>query len=129
MFVEHAAVVSGVSAHVFDRVLARYLPAVLANTKMDAQTRREILATREAISRAAEAHLAQPRVRESASGRVQTDISREWMTTAQAALHLGITTRQARRLAAAGFGHKSGPDWLLSRPEVYAEALRRRNGR
>lgn len=119
-YVSEAAIASGFAAHVVDRILAAYLPPYLM--AMDEQQRAEVIAFRDAVRRAADAYLARPRT--DIADIPQTDMgassNRESpsVTASEAAALLGITTRHARRLAAAGLGRKVAGRWVLNRDAV-----------
>lgn len=118
------ALVYGFGAHVVDRLLARYLPSLLASTRLSAEQRQEVEETRAAIARAADTYLAWPI---SAGGSAETPVaavegrsSREEITTAEAAALLGVTERRARQLAEGGMGRKIGRVWVLDLAAVVA---------
>ena len=131
-YVEGAALVSGFAAHVFDVLLARHLPAVLRFTPLSPEQRAEVEAARAAIARAADVYVGMPVV--SAFGSAETpaaEIGASWagdevVTTAEAAVLLGVSERRARQLAAAGLGRKVGQRWVLDRGAVLAWRDRQR---
>lgn len=128
-YVREGAVVDGFAAHVLDRLLARYLPAVLAG--LPAWARAEVEATRDEIRRAARAYESLPVAAVGSAELPPGEVAPQWtpgdegMSTGAAADFLGVSSRRARQLAAAGLGRKVGGVWVLDRSSVLAERDRR----
>lgn len=127
-YVEGAALVEGVAAHVLAELLAtpaarRYLRA--RPPSLQGAIEEAVTAIRQAAC-AYEAVLAPT----SGSGSAETPLAEivrrfgEEITTGQAAVLLGVSERRARQLAAGGMGRKAGRTWLLDRAAV--EEHRRR---
>lgn len=124
-FVRDAALVDGPAAHVIDRVLAAYLPNVLAG--LPPWMRAEVEAAKTAIRAAALAYEALP---VAAAGRpevITPEADQGWMCVGGAADVLGVSRRRVRQLAASGElgARKVGPVWQLDRSVVLAERRRR----
>ncbi|PBC79897.1 hypothetical protein BX265_4726 [Streptomyces sp. TLI_235] len=122
------ALVSGVSAHVLDRILASpNVSHVLAS--LAPWMRPEVEQTRRAIRRAAKAYEALPRA---ASGSTEADAPEvgpglpHEITTTEASALLALSERRIRQLAAEGMGRQFAGRWLLDRSAVLAYADRRR---
>lgn len=126
------ALVSGLSAHVLDRLfrspnVAQTLDRILLPPDM----RAELEATRRAIRRAALAYAARP---PAASGSTEAEAlaveapSSHEITTAEASTLLALSDRRVRQLAAEGMGRRVGGRWLVDRSAVLAYAGRRREG-
>lgn len=130
-YVEGAAIVSGLPAHVIDRILALHLSAVLGSLPFSQAQRQEIQAAKNAIHRAADRYIGLPSV--AAPGNTATkieEVAASWspdeITTAEAGELLGLTERRMRQLAACGMGRKAGHAWLLDRSMVLAYSRNRR---
>ncbi|MEU2625864.1 hypothetical protein [Kitasatospora sp. NPDC007106] len=127
-YVEGAALVSGVSAHVLDRILASPDVTRIFAT-MAPWMRPEVEATRRAIHRAALLYEALPHA---ANGSAETDIPEveaplpHEITTTEASAVLGLGERRVRQLAAEGMGRQLAGRWLLDRSAVLAYGDRRR---
>ncbi|MFG1826733.1 helix-turn-helix domain-containing protein [Microbispora bryophytorum] len=124
------ALVSGFAAHVVDRLLATYLPGYLR--AMRPEQRAAVEETRVAIARAADAYLTSDISAgvsdETPGGEISaSSAAEEWITTAEAAVLLGMTPRRAQQLAAGGLGIKRGRSWLLARSAVLAYRKERRS--
>lgn len=99
---------------------------------LDPAGRDELYATLKAIEYAADAWQRR-RVSAVTSGVGNTETSNAEpsasssrdMSSDQVAAMLGLTSRRARQLAAAGLGHKVGAVWVCDRDAVLAEAERR----
>lgn len=118
------ALVAGWPAFVLDVILNRYLPPYLA--AMTPQQRAEVERAHQAIGDAARLYDA---VRTSVSGSAEAALAEtaacseeHEITTAAAALLLGLTERRVCQLAAGwaddGFARKVGRTWLLQREAV-----------
>ncbi|WP_187280761.1 helix-turn-helix domain-containing protein [Microbispora sp. CSR-4] len=123
-YVEGAALVWGFGAHVVDRVLATYLPKFLQTTPMLPEQRAAIEETRAAIARASDVYLTWP---VAVDGSAETPVAEiegpspgEEITTAEAAVLLGVTERRVRQLADHGLGQKVGRQWVYDRAVVLA---------
>ncbi|MFI7044747.1 helix-turn-helix domain-containing protein [Streptosporangium sandarakinum] len=127
-YVESGALVAGFGAHVVDRLLARYLPPLLQSTPFTAEQRKALEATRDAIAQAADAYTRQP-VAAAATPVAATGPSstREEITTAEAAVVLGVKERRVRQLAEGGLGRKVGRVWVMDRAAVLAYRDERRS--
>lgn len=128
-YVEGAALISGFPAHVLDRLLARYLPALLSGP-MPAELREDLEAARAAIARAADVYLTCPVSGETPEAEIAGSSSSDearWVTAREAAALLGMTPRRARQLAAGGMGVRSSRGWLLDRAQVLAYRSGRRS--
>jgi hypothetical protein len=124
------ALIEGFAAHVFDRVLARHLPAYLG--PFSAEQRAAVDAARAAVKRAADRYEQRPLSAVNGSAATQgaetsADSAHEWISTSEAAVMLGVHERRARQLAAGGMGRKIGRAWLLDRSMVLAYRDERRS--
>lgn len=124
------ALVTGVSAHILDRVLASPNVAnVLAG--LPPWMRPEVEATRRAIRRAAREYEALP---VSAHGSAEAEVPEvgpalaHEITTTEASTLLALSERRIRQLAAEGMGRRQAGRWVLDRSAVLAYAGRRRGG-
>jgi hypothetical protein len=127
--------VSGFSAHVYDRLAARYLPALLV--AMSEEQRREVLATQaevrqsaafwDSVKSAERGNAAMPFSPAGASSAAHE------VGVAEVVQLLGLGARQVRNIAQRwepeGLARKVGMSWLLDRAavEALAEARRRRS--
>jgi hypothetical protein len=124
-YVASAALVYGASAHVIDRLLARYLPLLLLPPWLMA----EVESTRAAIRLAAREYEALP---VAGSGTAVTAVAEFGpallceISTADAASLLGLSERRARQLGPL-LGRRVGRAWLFDRDAVidYRHASRR----
>ena len=116
-YVTDAAIVGGFAAHVVDRLLARYLEALLP--AMSPEQRAEAAACQVAVRRAAMAYRARPvaDVPDMPEPDMRAGSPAEIDTGTAAAL-LRVTPRQARRLAEGGLGRKVAGRWWLEREAV-----------
>lgn len=123
------ALVSGVSAHVLDRVLASPNVAVVL-AALPPWMRPEVEATRRAIRRAAREYEARP---VAAAGSAEVPLSEvgpplpHEITTREASVLLGLTERRVRQLAPVLGGRRVGSGWLLDRSAVLGYSGRRRS--
>ncbi|MEV6212137.1 hypothetical protein [Kitasatospora sp. NPDC051914] len=131
-YVEGAALVSGVSAHVLDRLFASpNVMQTLDRIMLPPDMRAELEATRRAIRRAALLYEALPRA---VNGSAETDVPEveaplpHEITTTEASTVLGLSERRMRQLAAEGMGRQLAGRWLLDRSAVLAYGHRRRDG-
>lgn len=124
----HGALVHGVSAHVFDRVLASPHVARILD-ELPGWMRPEVDAARRAIRLAAREYEALPIA---VAGTAETPVpevgplSPHEIDTYQASVLLGLGERRVRQLAAGGMGRLVGGRWLLDRSVVLAYAEQRR---
>ncbi|MGW6915560.1 helix-turn-helix domain-containing protein [Kitasatospora sp. NPDC054939] len=118
------ALVTGVSAHVLDRILAApHVSAVLAS--LPPWMRPEVDATRRAVRRAARAYEALPTAADGNTELPPDAPGPQWeheITTAEAGAILALSQRRIRQIAAAhdGMGRRTGGRWLLDRSAVLA---------
>jgi hypothetical protein len=125
-YLRGGALVEGVAAHILDRLLdqpaARNLLHSLPRWMAD-----ELVATRDAIARAADDYLALPvadngNAAPSGAELVTTSAQDELLNTEQTAELVGLSERRIRQLAAQGLGSKHGGRWLI--PRQLAEILK-----
>ncbi|WP_369778041.1 hypothetical protein [Streptomyces sp. R33] len=124
----HGALVHGVSAHVFDRVLASPNVARVLD-ELPAWMRLEVDAARRALRLAAREYEGLPvAVDGTAESQVAAigPLSPHEIDTYQASVLLGLGERRVRQLAAGGMGRLVGGRWLLDRSAVLAYAEQRR---
>lgn len=126
-YIRDAAVIGGFAAHALDRLIGRRLPDLVQ--LMPPDRAREVDAALRDLRRAAEAYLATPVSVDGHADIDSADIGPSWtedlIDTATAATILGLTERQARRLAATGLGVKVRRVWMFDRTQVYAERRHR----
>ncbi|MFJ7159746.1 hypothetical protein ACIQUQ_33000 [Streptomyces sp. NPDC101118] len=124
----HGALIHGVSAHVFDRVLRSPNVARLLD-ELPAWMRPEVDGARRAIRLAAQEYEGLP-VAVDGSAATQAaalgPLSPHEIDTYQASVLLGLGERRVRQLAAGGMGRRVGGRWLLDRSAVLAYAEHRR---
>jgi hypothetical protein len=114
------AVVAGFAAHCIDRILARHLPALLADPRLTPAQRAELESVKADTRKAArrwEASTISADVSEE-TARPEMTARSEWIDTETAGILLGVTARRARQLAASGLGVKVSGTWLLDRSAV-----------
>jgi hypothetical protein len=121
------ALVAGASAHVIDRLLARYLPNLLLPSWLLA----EVESTKAAIRRAALEYEARPiadnGIAETSIAAIEAPSPHE-LCTADAAATLGLSERRARQLGPV-LGRRVGRSWVFDRAAVldYRAAAARRS--